>query len=434
MFILDLVSVCGNHAMIPILVVFVRILDILHIIAPVLLLVGLGINIFKLVKFKDFNEEKKLKKQITNQVIATVVIFLLPYIVNLLMWAISQGGLSVFDVADCWDKARSTAFSTSSSYQQPNSPYDDGTLVKISDADVEDGSSGVDPNKIYKDKEKERQAKRNNSSSNLSSGASDSSSGNSAGNSGDSHSVESSYGVFLGLDHEDGINKLLKYRLVVIDLQEYTKEDVDKLHEKGIKVYSYLNIGSVEQYRSYYKDFKDYYLGKYENWKDERWVDVSKKSFQEFIINDLEPSLRNKGADGYFIDNCDVYANFKKEKIYNGLKTILSEVHSHNLPVLINGGDEFVSKAIKEGSYYNLFDGVNQEEVFTAINFDNYSYKTQSSSETKYYKNYLKEVKSKNLMVYLLEYGASNSKEKEIAEYCKANGFSYYNSKSYNLD
>ena len=27
-----------------------------------------------------------------------------------------------------------------------------------------------------------------------------------------------------------------------------------------------------------------------------------------------------------------------------------------------------------------------------------------------------------------------NSKEKEIAEYCKSNGFSYYNSKSYNLD
>ena len=170
MFILDLVSVCGNHAIVPILAVFVRVLDILHIIAPVLLLVGLGINIFKLVKFKDFNEEKKLKKQITNQVIATVVIFLLPYIVNLLMWAISQGGLSVFDVADCWDKARSTAFSTSSSYQQPDSPYSDGTTVKISDADVGEGSDGVDPNKIYKDKEKERQKKRNNSSSNSGTG------------------------------------------------------------------------------------------------------------------------------------------------------------------------------------------------------------------------------------------------------------------------
>ena len=166
MLIMDLVSICGNHAIIPILAIFVRALVILHIAAPVLLLVGLGINLFKLVKFKDVKEEQKLKKQISNQLIATVVIFLLPYIVNLLMWAISQGGLSVFDVADCWDKARDTAFSTSSSYQQPNSLYGDGTLVKIDDADVADGSDGVDPNEIYKDRERERQNKRNNGGSN----------------------------------------------------------------------------------------------------------------------------------------------------------------------------------------------------------------------------------------------------------------------------
>ena len=247
-------------------------------------------------------------------------------------------------------------------------------------------------------------------------------------------SVESSYGVFLGLDHDSGLSKLYKYKLVVIDLQEFTKNDIQKLHNKGIKVYSYLNVGSVENYRKYYKRFKKYYLGTYENWEDEKWVDVSKSSYQNFIINELEPSLRAKGADGYFIDNCDVYANFKKDKIYKGLQTILGSIHSHNLPMLINGGDEFVSKAIKDGSYSRLFDGVNQEEVFTVINFDNHTYHTQSKSESKYYKDYLQKVKNKGLKVYLLEYGAKSSKEKEIANYCKQNGFAYYNSKSYNLD
>ena len=213
MLIMDLVSVCGNHAIVPILAVFVRALDILHIIAPVLLLVGLGINIFKLVKFKDFNEEKKLKKQITNQVIATVVIFFLPYIVNLLMWAISQGGLSVFDVADCWDKARDTAFSTSSSYQRPESPYGDGTIVKIDDADVGDGSDGVDPNKIYKDKEKERQNKRNRGGSNGGSTSSGSgslgpgSSGNRKFFIGDSRTVQMYINLF-GDWNSSTVNKL----------------------------------------------------------------------------------------------------------------------------------------------------------------------------------------------------------------------------------
>ena len=53
MLIMDLVSVCSNHAIIPILAIFVRALVILHIAAPVLLLVGLGINLFKLVKYKN---------------------------------------------------------------------------------------------------------------------------------------------------------------------------------------------------------------------------------------------------------------------------------------------------------------------------------------------------------------------------------------------
>ena len=211
--ILDLVSVCGNHAIVPILAVFVRALDILHIIAPILLLVGLGINLFKLVKFGDSSEEKKLKKQISNQIIATVLIFFLPYIVNLLMWAVSQGGLSVFDVADCWDKARNTSFASSTSYKKPGSTYRDGTLVKITDAEVEEGSANVDPNKVYKEKEKARQAKRSSGGSNSGNNSSGSStlgpgsSGNRKFFIGDSRTVQMYINLF-GDWSDTTVNKL----------------------------------------------------------------------------------------------------------------------------------------------------------------------------------------------------------------------------------
>ena len=250
---------------------------------------------------------------------------------------------------------------------------------------------------------------------------------------------EKSYGVFLGLDYEDGekvLSKMYKYKLVVIDFQEhYPKSYIDKLHAKGIKVYSYLNIGSVEMHGRYYSNrFNDYYLDHYENWKDEMWVDVSKTKFQTFITDELEPSIRKKGVDGYFIDNTDVYANYKKDKIYKGLQTMLRKIHSYGLPVLINGGDEFVSRAISDGSYTSLFDGVNQEEVFTLINFDNKTYHKQKSDETKYYKNYLQTVKKAGLMVYLLEYGSDPNLEKQMKSYCNLNGFSYYYAKTLKLE
>ena len=246
-------------------------------------------------------------------------------------------------------------------------------------------------------------------------------------------SIISSYGVFLGIDHDDGWNssklkQLFNYKLVVIDFQEFTKADVDKLHAKGIKVYTYLNIGSIENWRTYWKTYKKYALSNYDGWPGEKWIDVSKTDWQKFITGTLAPKLNKMGADGYFIDNADVYFHYKRDGIYKGLQTILRTVHSYGKPVLINGGDNFVTKAMKDNSYLNLFDGVNQEEVFTTN-----SYKTQSSSETKYLKNYLATVKAKNLKVYLLEYKANSSNLKKIKDYCSANGFGYHNAKDKDL-
>ncbi len=388
---------CSSPELGVIISVFKSIFNIICIIVPILLIISVVINITKLV---NNPEDKKLPKKILNSVIAAIVVFFIPMLINLVVDITynNSSNSSLFNFSLCWKSSNNASFS--SNYIPLN----------------ENNKKNIIGNNNY---EKGDPKQTDDSQSTT--------------NSTDS-SVETSYGVFLGLDHGDGLNKLYKYKLVVIDLQEFSKSDVEKLHNKGIKVYSYLNVGSVEEYRSYYKKFKNIYLGTYENWEDEKWVNVSNKTYQRFIINTLEPSLRAKGADGYFIDNCDVYAVKKNDSIYNGLKTILGSIHKHNLPMLINGGDQFVTRAIRDGSYSSLFDGVNQEEVFTLINFDNHTYHNQSSSDTKYYKNYLSLVKSKGLKVYLLEYGANRSKEKEIKNYCDNNGFSYYNSKSYNLD
>ena len=388
-----MINSCSSAELMQILFVVKRIMNIIMIVAPILAIIFLSVLFTKKIINPD---DKKILSSIDNLLKALLVLFLIPAIVNAAMYILG----SKTNFSSCWNNATNRGYS--SNYYEIN----DNNKNNLLD-DSNDYEKGI---------------KKNNNNSSKSTDQSNNA------------SLETNYGVFLGLDHNSGLDKLYSYKLVVIDLQEFDKSDVDKLHSRGIKVYSYLNVGSVEEYRSYYKRFKNNYLGVYENWDDERWVDVSNSSFQKFIINELEPSLREKGADGYFIDNCDVYANYKKDSIYNGLKKILGSIHQKGLPLLINGGDVFVSKAIKDGSYSGLFDGVNQEEVFTVINFDNHTYHKQSSSETKYYQEYLDIVKKHNLHVYLLEYGAGSSLEKKIADYCYKNGFAYYNAKTYNLE
>jgi conserved hypothetical protein len=72
------------------------------------------------------------------------------------------------------------------------------------------------------------------------------------------------YGVFLGIS-EDKISRLEKYKTVVIEPQEFSKESIEKLHNDKKFVYGYLNIGAIENYRSYYSKYEDITLGTYED-------------------------------------------------------------------------------------------------------------------------------------------------------------------------
>ena len=189
----------------------------------------------------------------------------------------------------------------------------------------------------------------------------------------------------------------------------------------------------MENYRPYYEEFKDKTLGAYENWKDESWMDVSDKNWQDLIVNNLGKSIADKGFDGFFIDNCDVYYQFPEEKTYGGLCFILKALRKYNLNTIINGGDKFVSKCIDEKNAKDMFDGVNQECVFTDIDFEHKTYTEKSMEERGYFIKYLEDVKSQGLKVYILEYGANKSMLREIENFCNENGFHFYNAKSLEL-
>ena len=84
-------------------------------------------------------------------------------------------------------------------------------------------------------------------------------------------------------------------------------------------------------------------IGNYENWEEEKWVDVSNKDWQKFM-GKLSKKLLKKGVDGFFIDNCDVYDYAKTKKNFKGLAKILKNIKRLGKGVIINGGDVFVTK------------------------------------------------------------------------------------------
>ena len=249
------------------------------------------------------------------------------------------------------------------------------------------------------------------------------------------------YGVFLGIGgnaetkqlDEEKLQKLKNYRMVILEPSNFSTEQIRGIKASGTKVYGYLNIGALENFRPYYKRFRQDSLAPYENWKEERWMDVSNPQWQDFLINDLGQKYSSMGIDGFFLDNTDIYYQYPKEEIYQGLKKILTGLKQYSLPVILNGGDTFVQRSIEEGKALSLFDGVNQECVFTKINFSKPAYLSQDKESKAYYEEYLEKAKTAGLSVYLTEYQADSSLSKEIDRYCKENGFLWYNAESLEL-
>lgn len=241
------------------------------------------------------------------------------------------------------------------------------------------------------------------------------------------------YGVFLNAD-ASSLEQLKKYDLIVIDAQYFTKSDIELLHQNGTRVYTYLNIGSIENFREYYTAYEKLTIGRYEHWDEEKWVDVSDPDWQKFM-EQLSQELFEKGVDGFFIDNCDVYYYAPRESIFEGLTAILQNIMTFDKAVIINGGDTYVTEYRERyGAIDHIMTGVNQESVWSAIDFDKGTFYEQTKETRDYYCKYLEACQADGMDVYLLEYTTDKKLIPKIKKYCNEHDFHFYISNSLELE
>ena len=215
----------------------------------------------------------------------------------------------------------------------------------------------------------------------------------------------SEYGIFIGVDPDDLPEDMKDYDIIVIDAQNFTRGQIQKFKNNGQKVYSYINAGSIEKTRSYYGKYADLTLDPYENWDEEYWVDVSSEKWQDFISYDISQKLLDKDIDGFFVDNIDIYYQYPRPEIYNGLCNILNNLMDYDKPVIVNGGDVFVSEYIsRNGNIKDILTGINQETVFSKINFDQETFEKNDEDTIEYFKK----LKENNYQVVLINDGSKS--------------------------
>lgn len=242
------------------------------------------------------------------------------------------------------------------------------------------------------------------------------------------------YGVFLGASNDD-IDYMKQFHIIVIDAQYYTNSEIEELKGNDNIVYSYINVGALEDFRDYYDDYKNLKIKNYEDWPEEIWIDCGNEKWQNFIINELSESILSKGVDGLFVDNIDVYYfGDETKELYDGI-TLILEALKKKTYVFINSGDTYIYKYLENNNNLDLIiDGVNQETVLTRINFNKKDTFYRSKEEDfKYFSKYCSVIKSYNKDVYLLEYSKKMEIVRDVDSFAKEKGYKYYVSKTLEL-
>ncbi|WP_068267449.1 hypothetical protein [Caviibacter abscessus] len=150
-------------------------------------------------------------------------------------------------------------------------------------------------------------------------------------------------------------------------------------------------------------------------------------------IKDYSSKLANKNIDGFFIDNADIYYISKNKKVYESIIEILKMIKKHNLPIIINGIDIFLKDALKKNNINGLINAVNQETVFTRIDFNKRKFFKQKRNITNEYLKYLSKLKKIGIDIYLTEYTTDYYLVSKIKKYCKKHKYKVYVSDSIEL-
>ena len=151
---------------------------------------------------------------------------------------------------------------------------------------------------------------------------------------------------------------------------------------------------------------------------DEKVVEYCKAHGREAV------HMFKSDEDAHF---CDVYDYALKMDIFDGLTVILKKIRAMGKPVVVNGGDIYVTAyQSRYGSAADIMTGVNQESVWSRIDFTTKTFHTQKKTEREYFCQYLQACKADGMDVYLLEYTTDHKLIRRIKKYCRKRKYDYY--------
>lgn len=163
-------------------------------------------------------------------------------------------------------------------------------------------------------------------------------------------------------------------------------------------------------------------------------MDAADTDWQK-LMGQLALKLNEKGVDGFLLIIAMYIIIFHERVFLKGLTVILQNIMTFGKEVIINGGDAYVTEYKERyGTLDDIMTGINQETVWSGIDFNKGTFIEQKKEERDYFCQYLEACKAEGMEVYLLEYTTDRKLIRKIEKYCKKQGFHLYISDTLELE
>ena len=192
------------------------------------------------------------------------------------------------------------------------------------------------------------------------------------------------------------------YDLIVLDGQETSAGQVRALRRAGKLVLAYLDVGTIEPGRPWYRQAKPYRLNYWPDW-GEWYADVDAAGFRRLISRRVAPGMLRKGFSGLFLDNTDMVETHTGQRkgmdeLVRGLSRL---VHAKHGFLFAQNGEDTIAPLLR---YY---DGWNREDVSATYSFGRHRYVRQSHAEIAEADHALRRIARAGLLTLATDYTAA---------------------------
>jgi hypothetical protein len=193
------------------------------------------------------------------------------------------------------------------------------------------------------------------------------------------------------------------YDLVIVDGEDVTARQIAKLHAAGKLVLGYLDVGTIEPYRSWFRRAKPYRLGYWKDW-GEWYANVGARGYRDLLVRRVAPTMLRKHLDGLFLDNVDMVETHPRLK--RGMAELVS-----GLARLVHGRQGFLfaqNGADIMGPMLRYLDGWNREDVSFTYDFGHKRYVRVHAADAAAARRELLRMRSRGLLTLATDYVAAN--------------------------